>query len=53
MTILSEGEDHKLVDFNGETLSFTCPMVKKKFIALNEITHDSTVNKTDDFVTFI
>ena len=28
ITFYSEDDDHKPVDFNGETISFTCPIIK-------------------------
>ena len=37
-----EDDDHKPFDFNGETISFTCPLVNKSFIILNELGQGST-----------
>ena len=35
-----EDDDHKPVDFNGETISFTCQLIKMRWI--NEPKNDST-----------
>ena len=36
-TFYLEDDDHKTIDFNGETISFTCQLIKKNCIFLHTI----------------
>ena len=44
ITIFLEDYDHKSVDFNGETKSFTCQLVKVYLFVLYETRHVQTSN---------